>query len=120
MIASHKATIFTSAHRGLCKPKKTIDHNALRISWSPKTDRAFRTSGWVNPFFQIRKAAMPMSAYRIVQTGPNIQLGGLRAGLASVIYQVGIADAVKNVPIIPASSQMIIEKIHLRVLFIVD
>ena len=31
-IASQRATIFTNAHPGLCKPKKIIDQRALRIS----------------------------------------------------------------------------------------
>jgi len=37
--------------------------------------------------------------YNIVQTGPNIQLGGLKPGLAIVWYQPSTALKVANDPI---------------------
>lgn len=39
----------------------------------------------------------------VIQTGPNIQLGGLNAGFLIAAYQVGIEDEVKIEPIMPAS-----------------
>ncbi len=43
--------------------------------------------------------------YRVIQTGAKIQLGGEKAGLFKVTYQVGIEETVKNEPIIPAPKQ---------------
>lgn len=42
----------------------------------------------------------------MVQTGPKIQLGGLKKGLLRVEYQVGIDEAVKKDPIPPAESEI--------------
>lgn len=49
--------------------------------------------------FQIAKKEMPIRMYRIVQTGPNIQLGGLNDGLFNVEYQSG-TDCDVNIPAI--------------------
>jgi hypothetical protein len=40
--------------------------------------------------------------YSVVQTGPKTQFGGVKAGLLSVAYHVGIDDMVYNDPIVPA------------------
>ncbi len=48
-----------------------------------------------------------MRKYSAVQTGPKIQLGGENGGLLRVLYQVGIAERVKGVLMIPMSSQPI-------------
>ena len=55
----------------------------------------------------------------MVHTGPNIQLGGLRAGLVSAAYHVGIADILKITPMPPASSEIMIALINLDVRFTV-
>jgi hypothetical protein len=47
-----------------------------------------------------------MSANRVIQTGANNQLGGLKEGFFRVAYQVGIAGVVKTEPIKPAAWQM--------------
>jgi hypothetical protein len=44
-----------------------------------------------------------MRMYRVIQTGPKSQLGGLNEGLLRVAYQVEIAGVVNIEPIIPAS-----------------
>jgi hypothetical protein len=41
---------------------------------------------------------IPMSINRLIQTGLNIQLGGEKKGFFSVLYQVGMAGAVKREP----------------------
>ena len=60
---------------------------------------------------------IPIIRYRIVQTGPNIQLGGEKDGLFRVEYQVGIEAKVKGMLITPISSQTAIEVISLMILF---
>lgn len=47
---------------------------------------------------------MPSSAKRNVQTGPNNQFGGLKKGLFSVVYQVGMAGVVAIAPSDPIIS----------------
>lgn len=98
--------IFKNAQAGECKPKKMIDHNALRISWKPKTKTALRTSWRSRPLFHTRNTAIPIRAYSVIQTGPKTQLGGLSAGLERVEYQLETAEFVKIAPIIPASSDI--------------
>lgn len=46
---------------------------------------------------------IPIKVYNVVQTGPKTQAGGLKNGLLSVVYQVGISGAVKIDPMAPAS-----------------
>ncbi len=41
----------------------------------------------------------------MVHTGPKTEFGGEKEGLTKVTYQVGIEEAVKTAPIIPAPSQ---------------
>jgi len=42
----------------------------------------------------------------VIQTGPKMELGGVKAGFFRPLYQVGIAGVVKIAPIPPAPSQM--------------
>src|SRR5579872_327042 len=114
MIASHRAIMSANAHAGLWRVKKMIDQTALRTSWSKNTPSALRTSLRFQPLFHTKNAAMPMSRYNVVQTGANIQAGGLRVGLARVAYQVGSEEVVKNAPIVPASSEIAIAMINLK------
>lgn len=46
--------------------------------------------------FQIRKKDIPKIMYSTVQTGPNIQFGGLNEGLLSEANQSGTASAVNK------------------------
>ena len=45
--------------------------------------------------FQTNQKAITIKTYNVVQTGPNIQFGGLKLGLFKVVYQVGISLDVK-------------------------
>src|ERR1051326_5288227 len=104
-MASQRKTISTNAPPGLCRPKKIIDQSVLSTSWPRKIAKAIFTSLRSNPFFQTRNAAMPISANRVVQTGPNTHDGGLNDGLIIPAYHVGIEGAENTEPTIPASSQ---------------
>jgi len=44
-----------------------------------------------------------MSMNRLIQTGLNIQLGGVKKGFFNVAYQVGMAGVVKREPKKPAN-----------------
>ncbi len=50
----------------------------------------------------------------MVQTGPKTQFGGENIGLFRVVYQLWIAEMVKNDPITPAPRQSPIEINNLR------
>jgi len=54
----------------------------------------------------------------MVQAGPKIQFGGLKLGLLSLAYQLGMAGAVKIAPKMPIASQIMIENKSLKVLII--
>ena len=71
-------------------------------------------------FFQTKNKAIPIKANKIVQTGPKIQLGGLKDGLTIVLYQVAIDGEVKIEPITPAASQITILKISFKTLDILN
>jgi hypothetical protein len=58
-----------------------------------------------------------MRRYKIVQTGPKSQLGGLNPGLIRVVYQVDMERTVKIEPINPAIWQITTEIINNRILF---
>lgn len=76
------------AQKGFCKPKKVILHNTLKISWKPKKYRATLTPSLCHPFAQTIPAASPIVKYNMPHTGAKIQLGGLKLGLFSVMYQL--------------------------------
>jgi len=54
------------------------------------------------PCRQTRYADIPISVYKIVQTGPNIQFGPLKNGYFKESYHIGIAEIIKIAPINPA------------------
>ncbi len=53
-----------------------------------------------------RNRDTPIRINRVVQTGANNQLGGVKKGLFRVAYQVGIEGDVKTEPMKPANWQM--------------
>jgi hypothetical protein len=59
-----------------------------------------------------------MRRYNIVQTGPNIQEGGFKAGFSNPIYQVVTEALVKNPLKIPTPSTSTIAIKHFEKLFI--
>jgi len=114
--------IFTNANPGLCNPKKIIDQSTLSANCPANMSNAIFTFLSLREaagdeaisylFFQIKKAAAPIKANNIVQTGAKIHAGGLIAGLASAAYQVGMEGMVKIEPIIPADSHIAIAIIN--------
>ncbi len=52
---------------------------------------------------------MPIKINNPVQTGENIQLGGLKLGLIKLVYQVPILGAVNKEPMNPVDEQIKIE-----------
>jgi hypothetical protein len=117
-IKIHRITISTNAKRGDFKPKNRIDQSTLNISWAAKISKAIFTCGLSKPLLQTRNNDMPIRRKRMVQTGPKIQLGGLKTGLLMVRYHVLTELKVKKEPIIPASWQIATEMISKSILFI--
>jgi len=81
------------------RPKKIIDHKELKTSWIQNSVKANTTPGVTSPFCQTITADIAISRYRMVQTGPNSQLGGVKEGLLRFAYQSGTASRVKSEPI---------------------
>ena len=50
-------------------------------------------------FFQADHAATDIRTYRVVQTGPNTQLGGLKLGKIISEYQGSLKDDTAKLPI---------------------
>jgi hypothetical protein len=66
--------------------------------------------------FQTIKKEIPMMMYRVVQTGANNQLGGLKEGLFRDVYHSGIASAVNAPAIAPIANGMASESTSLMIL----
>ncbi len=73
-----------SPRRGDLSPKKAADQRILNLCQTMNRD-------------------IPMSINRLIQTGPNIQSGGVKKGFFNVLYQVGMAGVVKREPATPAN-----------------
>ena len=101
-IVIHKNTISISPPVKDCNPKNITDHNTFKKSCMPKIEIAILTSILQMPLRHTRKRAIPINIKRVVQTGPNSQLGGAHAGFAKIVYHVGMDDMVATEPIKPA------------------
>jgi len=102
-IAIHNAMMNKRPATGDLSPKNAADHKMFNISCTPNTVSPVFTAGISTLLRQTRNKDIPMSTYKVIHTGPNNQLGGLKAGFLSAAYQVGTAGAVKTEPMIPAS-----------------
>lgn len=108
--------ISIKAQKGECKPKKIIDQKVFKTNCIKKILNATLTSLFSKPFFQIRKADIPISTKSVVQTGPKTHEGGLRAGFIIAEYQPSIDGVVNIEPIIPASCDTTIAMMSFKVL----
>ena len=81
-----------SANPGIWAAKNTGDHKKFRQSCAPQ--RRFRTAP--SSCCQTRHPTNAIIKYRAVQTGPNIQLGGLKNGFCRLAYH---APGVVMIPI---------------------
>ena len=75
---------------------------------------AFFAFSFLIPSSHIRNKDIPINIYRIVQTGPNIQFGGLNEGLLIVVNHVRTEEEVKRAPIPPANWQITIAVKNLK------
>jgi hypothetical protein len=66
------------------------------------------------PLFQTKYKEIPIKKYKIIHTGANNQLGGLKNGLFKVKYHVDTEETVKNDPIKPANWQIRIDMTSLQ------
>jgi hypothetical protein len=99
-----------------CIPKKMMDHKEFASSWAANTYNAALMSFFPAPLSHTRYAATPIIIYNNVHTGANTQLGGLKKGLLSAAYQVGMDGVVKVEPMNPAKRQTAIGTTNLTAL----
>ena len=102
-IAAHSKTISINAYNGFCIPKNKNDHNILSNNWIPNKVKAILACFFLKPFSQTKYNEMPIKTYNVIQTGPKIQLGGLKIGFCKVRYQVETELEVNTEPIKAAS-----------------
>lgn len=114
-IAIHSATITISPVCGDFNPKNAIDQKTFSNNCIPKVMSA--GVAWMLSFRsrQTRNREMPMSMYSVIHTGENNQFGGVKEGLLSVAYHVGIASVVKMDPTKPASWQIAMLSINRQI-----
>ena len=110
--------ISTRARPIRCNPKKIGVHNPFNISCRPNIPSATLTSLLPKPMFQIRKAEIPIMTYRIGQTTPNVQSGGVKEGRDKSAYQVVTESMVANEPRKPIKIHTATEHISLPILTI--
>ena len=87
------------------------------IPWGCYQRLLFRHPLLPVPCSKTRNAEMPISAKRVIQTGPKSQLGGLKDSLPSPEYQLGMAVMVNIVPMLPAISDAYTNRMTLLILF---
>ena len=94
-MANHKMTISAKARPGDLSRKKRADHATLSNNCSRKSC----IGAAVKPTFrQTNQAAIAIAMNKIVQTGPNSQLGAVQRGLLRPAYHGRSAGAVSNDP----------------------
>jgi len=113
-MATHRRPISMSPRRGDLSPKKAADQRILKINWIRKKIKVILNRGW-SCLCQTMNRDIPMSINRLIQTGPNIQSGGVKKGFFNVLYQVGMAGVVKREPRKPANWQRTILIASLRI-----
>src|ERR1019366_3940375 len=107
-MANHNMTISAKAGPGDRRRKNTADHATLNNNCSRKSC----IGAAVKPTFrQTSQAAIAIAMYKIVQTGPNNQLGGVQLGLLKLAYHGRSAGVVSNDPIPAAPRQTTMHKI---------
>ena len=90
-----------------CQLKNKKDQAKLKINWMAK--RSIDLFFWGCVECQIIAKEIPIIKYNIVQTGPKIQLGGLKLGLIKYWYQLVIDWMVLKPLAIPKASVAIVE-----------
>ena len=112
IITNTSATITTNAKKIFSAPKNMSDHVAFKARWSAKNPYARLSIVFFLPdMFLVwlsrisRKRESPIRRYNVVQTGPNIQFGGLKKGLVRVVYHVVIFGNVYKLPIKPGKKE---------------
>ena len=91
-IEKSKTIIITNPQYGFLSPKNTGVQIPFKKSCVQKIWGTFF-------FFQTKYKDTPIRKYKVVQTGPNIQLGGVNAGFTNSGYHVSIEPIVKYRPI---------------------
>lgn len=88
IININKILISIKPQKGDFIIKNNTDQSALKTNCTKKNTIAVRLLGVFLSLFHTKKNAKPIKKYKVVQTGANNQLGGLKEGFCKVIYQV--------------------------------
>jgi hypothetical protein len=107
-MVNHKMTISPKASPGDLSRKNSPDHATLSNSCSKKNCIG---AAVIPTFRQTNQAAIAIARNRIVQTGPNSQLGGFHLGLLNPSYHGRRAGVVSNDPIHAAPRQTTMQTI---------
>lgn len=102
--------ISTNAQPGCCSLKNIKDQKKLSVNCTTNKIIAVCFTALLASAFQIKKTAIPIKIYKAVQTGANIQLGGLNQGLLATAYQPCTPEVVKNPEIPPTSNGINIDR----------
>ena len=108
IIRKSRRKITSTESKSSCMPKNTILQSVFTMRCATKNQS---TNTFPN-FFDLatKYAAVPISTYRVVHTGPKTQLGGVQLGRTKVAYQVSILPAVANEPTNPARREIPMKK----------
>src|SRR5208283_4928146 len=107
-MAKHNMTISAKARPGDLSRKNRADH----ATFSNNCSRNSRIGPPVTPTFrQTNQAAIAIAMNKIVQTGPNSELGGVQLGLLRPAYHDRSAGVVSNDPSPAAPRQTTIQTI---------
>ncbi|OGI12259.1 hypothetical protein A3K64_02950 [Candidatus Micrarchaeota archaeon RBG_16_36_9] len=83
-------------------PKNVIDQRMLIINWAENMARGiFILLFWLS--FNTMYREIPIRVYRVSQTGPNSQSGGVKKGLSRLAYHDVIDGMVNSEPMTPAN-----------------
>ena len=96
----HSKIISINARKGFFIPKNRNDHNIFRTNCIENIVIGIDISF---PEVTIRYKEIPIKRYKIVQTGPNILLGGLNLDFFIFEYHFGMDFILNNEPNIPAN-----------------
>lgn len=110
--------ISANAHPIWCWLKKIIDQKKFSVNCRANKRKAVCFNVCLAPLFHTKNSATPISIYKVVQTGPNNQLGGCHDGLLSLAYQFGISADVNTPPDSPIIRGIARATTSLTVLFI--
>jgi hypothetical protein len=88
-IEIQSAMMHAKPYVGDLNPKKSSVQRKLRKSWIPNNEKERLASFFLKPFSHTRYSDIPIRVYKVSQTGPNSQPGGVKFGFRRFAYHTG-------------------------------